>query len=64
MDAATGPQDRGLPDWGFHPLKGELASHWSIWVNGNWRCEGSLEEDQAGGDGTGLTTNPGPTTRW
>lgn len=37
LDAATGPQDMGLPGWGLHPLKGELAGHWSIWVNGNWR---------------------------
>ena len=27
----------GLPGWGLHPLKGELAGHWSIWVSGNWR---------------------------
>jgi proteic killer suppression protein len=27
----------GLPGWGLHPLKGDLAGHWSIWVNGNWR---------------------------
>jgi toxin HigB-1 len=37
LHAATGPQDMGLPGWGLHPLKGELAGHWSIWVNGNWR---------------------------
>lgn len=37
LDAANGPQDMGLPGWGLHPLKGELAGHWSIWVNGNWR---------------------------
>ena len=37
LDAATAPQDMGLPGWGLHPLKGELAGHWSIWVNGNWR---------------------------
>jgi plasmid maintenance system killer protein len=28
---------RSCPRWGLHPLKGELAGHWSIWVNGNWR---------------------------
>ena len=37
LDAATGPQDMGLPGWGLHPLKGALAGHWSIWVSGNWR---------------------------
>ena len=23
--------------WDLHPLKGELAGHWSIKVNANWR---------------------------
>jgi proteic killer suppression protein len=27
----------GLPNWRLHPLKGALAGHWSVWVNGNWR---------------------------
>lgn len=37
LDAAGKPQDMNLPGWRLHPLKGELAGHWSVWVNGNWR---------------------------
>jgi proteic killer suppression protein len=25
------------PGWGLHSLKGDLAGHWTISVNGNWR---------------------------
>jgi len=25
------------PGWKLHPLKGDLAGHWSVAVNGNWR---------------------------
>ena len=47
LDAATGPLDMGLPGWGLHPLKGELAGHWSIWVNGNWRMTFRFEGTDA-----------------
>jgi proteic killer suppression protein len=23
--------------WKLHPLRGEAAGHWSVWVNGDWR---------------------------
>lgn len=26
-----------VPGWKLHPLKGELAEHWAVWVSGNWR---------------------------
>ena len=26
-----------LPGWRLHPLVGNLAGHYSIFVNGNWR---------------------------
>ena len=26
-----------LSGWDLHPLKGELAGHWSVSVTGNWR---------------------------
>lgn len=26
-----------LPSFRLHPLHHELAGHWSVWVNGNWR---------------------------
>lgn len=37
LNQATGPQDMNLPGWRLHPLKGDLAGHWAVWVNGNWR---------------------------
>ena len=37
LDQASAPQDMNLPGWRLHPLKGDLAGHWSVWVSGNWR---------------------------
>ncbi len=37
LDVAQGPQDMNIPSFKLHPLKGDLAGHWSVWVNGNWR---------------------------
>lgn len=37
LDAAEGPADMSIPAFRLHPLKGDMAGHWSVWVNGNWR---------------------------
>ena len=37
LDVAQAPDDLAIPSFRTHPLKGDLAGHWSIWVNGNWR---------------------------
>lgn len=37
LDIATSPADMNIPGWKLHPLVGELAGHYSITVNGNWR---------------------------
>lgn len=37
LDAAAEAEDLKLPSFRLHLLKGNLAGHWSIWVNGNWR---------------------------
>ena len=37
LDVALGPEDMAAPAWRLHPLKGDLAGHWSVTVNGNWR---------------------------
>ncbi len=37
LDAAAKPEDMNAPGWDLHPLKGPLAGHWSVSVNGNWR---------------------------
>ena len=46
LDAARTPQDMNRPGWDWHPLKGDLAAHWSLSVNGNWRLTFAFE----GGD--------------
>ncbi|CBY80352.1 Killer protein [Haemophilus influenzae biotype aegyptius] len=48
LDAAQTPLDMAVPSWNLHPLKGNLAEHWSVKVNGNWRLtfrfnEGNVE---------------------
>ena len=37
LDAAQAPEDMNLPGWRLHLLTGNLAGHWSVTVNGNWR---------------------------
>ena len=37
LDHAKSASDLTRPGWNLHPLKGNLAGHWSIKVNGNWR---------------------------
>lgn len=37
LDVAQGPDDLAIPSFRTHRLKGDLAGHFSIWVNGNWR---------------------------
>ncbi len=37
LDNASGPEDTNAPNWRLYALTGDLAGHWSIWVNGNWR---------------------------
>jgi proteic killer suppression protein len=34
---AQTPADLAIPSFRTHELKGGLAGHYSIWVNGNWR---------------------------
>jgi proteic killer suppression protein len=47
LDAATGAIDMNLPGWRWHPLKGELAGHWAVWVDENWRLTFSFQGQNA-----------------
>lgn len=47
LDAAAGPADMDLPGWRLHPLKGELAGHWAVWVDENWRLTFAFEGPDA-----------------
>jgi proteic killer suppression protein len=37
LDGAIGQQGMNLPGWRLHRLTGNLAGHWAVTVNGNWR---------------------------
>lgn len=37
LDVAQTSEDLAIPSFKTHPLKGEPAGQWSVWVNGNWR---------------------------
>ena len=37
LDVAETPDDLAIPSFRTHRLKGDLAGHWSVWVNCNWR---------------------------
>ena len=36
-----------VPGWDLHPLKGDLANHWSVKVNANWRMTFKFEGEDA-----------------
>jgi proteic killer suppression protein len=35
LDNATKPDDMNASGWRLHALEGNLAGHFSVWVNGN-----------------------------
>ena len=47
LDAATSPDDMALPGWKLHALQGELAGHWAVWVDGNWRLTFTFKGEDA-----------------
>jgi proteic killer suppression protein len=47
LEQSATPQDMNIPGWKLHALKGELAGHWSVWVNGNWRLTFRFEDGAA-----------------
>jgi len=47
LNVATKPQQMNFPGWGWHELKGKLANHYSVSVNGNWRLAFAFEGEDA-----------------
>jgi len=47
LNCASLPKQMDLPGWRLHPLGGDLAGHWSVWVNGNWRLTFMFEGEDA-----------------
>ncbi|MGN6233406.1 MAG: type II toxin-antitoxin system RelE/ParE family toxin [Trinickia sp.] len=36
-NVARTPEEMDIPGWRLHPLKGDLAGYWSVWVSASWR---------------------------
>lgn len=47
LNIAHGPEEMNVPGWQWHELKGNLAGHWSVSVNGNWRLTFTFEKEDA-----------------
>ncbi|MEN9455319.1 MAG: hypothetical protein RL210_838 [Pseudomonadota bacterium] len=47
LDLAKGADDMNVPGWRLHLLSGNLAGHFSVWVNGNWRMTFTFEDGDA-----------------
>lgn len=47
LDVAKSVTDMNVPGWGLHLLTGNLAGHYSITVNGNWRLTFMFEGEDA-----------------
>jgi proteic killer suppression protein len=47
LNAASGPEHMEKAGWRLHSLSGNLAGHWSVWVNGNWRMTFYFEGEDA-----------------
>jgi toxin HigB-1 len=47
LSVASRPEDMYAPGNDLHPLKANLARHWSVSVSGNWRLTFSFEGEDA-----------------
>lgn len=47
LDVARAAADMNVPGWNFHLLVGDLAGHYSVMVNGNWRLTFMFEGEDA-----------------
>lgn len=47
LEVAKGADDMNVPGWGLHPLSHDLAGHYAITVNGNWRLTFMFEDGDA-----------------
>lgn len=48
LDEAAGAANMDIPGFRLHPLKGDLASYWSVSVSGDWRIIFRFEGGHAG----------------
>lgn len=47
LNVAKDPSYMKMPGWDLHPLTKDLAGHYSVSVNGNWRMTFTFEGEDA-----------------
>jgi toxin HigB-1 len=47
LNVAKDSSRMNVPGWDLHRLKGDLANHWSVKVNANWRMTFTFENENA-----------------
>ena len=47
LDLARNAAAMNVAGWDLHPLKGDLANHWSVKVNANWRMTFGFQGEDA-----------------
>jgi proteic killer suppression protein len=47
LNIAKEPGHMRFPGWRLHALSGELAGHWAVSVNGNWRLTFTFDGEDA-----------------
>lgn len=47
LDSAKRPDDMNASGWKLHALTGNLAGHYSVTVNGNWRMTFAFDGENA-----------------
>jgi toxin HigB-1 len=47
LDSAASAADMDMPGWRLHPLKGQRAGHWAVWVDQNLRLTFAFEGTNA-----------------
>jgi len=47
LNVASDPQEMDMPGWKLHPLTGDMAGHWAVWINGNWRLTFRFDGEDA-----------------
>lgn len=47
LDAARVPEEMNIAGWRFHPLSQNLAGHYAVWVDQNWRLTFRFDGENA-----------------
>ena len=47
LNVATKAEQMNFPGWKLRALKGKLAGHWAVRVNGNWRLTFAFKDEDA-----------------